>query len=124
MTADGKEVQNILGFAEIDVTLGNQTLEKVRMLVFKNATNPCLVGRDVLAIHPATKTNFEALMNNEAPVQQTSKNRNDELREYLKTGKINKCNTKHCDKSSEDDGDEMDDLMHDNANFKGCWSKN
>ena len=56
MTADGNEVQNILGFAEIDVTLGNQTLEKVRMLVFKNATNLSLVGRDVLAIHSATKT--------------------------------------------------------------------
>ena len=63
-------------------------------------------------------------MKNETPVKQTSKDLDDELREYLKTGKINKCKTKHCDKSSEDDGDEMDDLMHDNANVKGCWSKN
>ena len=86
VTADGNEVQNILWFAETYVTLGNQTLEKVRMVVFKNTTNPCLVGRDVLAIHSATKTNFEALMNNETPVQQTSKDLNDELREYLKTG--------------------------------------
>ena len=31
VTANGKEVQNILGFAEVDVTLGGQTLEKVRM---------------------------------------------------------------------------------------------
>ena len=27
ITADGKEVKYILGFAEVDVTLGNQTLE-------------------------------------------------------------------------------------------------
>ena len=124
VTADGKEVRDILGFAEVDVTLGDQTLEKVRMLVFKNSTNPCLIGRDVLAVHPVTKANFEALMSNETPSQQTSKDLEDELREYLKTGKVNKCKTKHCDKSSEDDGDEMDDLMHDNANVKGCWSKN
>ena len=39
ITVDGKEVKEILGFAEVDVTLGNQTLEKVRMLVFKNSTN-------------------------------------------------------------------------------------
>ena len=104
VTADGKEVQDILGFAEVNVTLGNQTLEKVKMLVFKNSTNPCLIGRDVLAVHPVTKANFEALLSNETPAQQTSLN--DELREYLKMGKVNKCKTKHCDKSSEDDGDE------------------
>ena len=63
-------------------------------------------------------------MNNETPVQQTSKDLNDELREFLKTGKIKNCKTKRCDKSSEDDGDEMYDLMHDNANVIGCWSKN
>ena len=44
VTADGKEVKDILGFADVDVTLGNQTLEKVKMLVFKNSTNPCLIG--------------------------------------------------------------------------------
>ena len=31
---------------------------------------------------------------------------------------------KYCDKSSEDDGDEMEELMYDNSNVKGCWSKN
>ena len=97
ITADGKEVKDILGFAvddildfEADVTLGNQTLEKVRMLVFKNSTNPCLLGRDVLAVHLETKTHFEALMsNNEQPAQQSCKDLNDELREYLRTGKVN-----------------------------------
>ena len=53
----------MLGFAEVNVTLGNHTLEKVRMLVFKNASNPCLIGRDVLAVHPETKIQFNALMN-------------------------------------------------------------
>ena len=74
------------------------------MLVFKNAT--------------------KNVTKNEVPTQQTSKDLNDELREYLKMGKINKYKTKHLDKSIEDDGDEMDDLMNDNANVKGCWSKN
>ena len=124
VTADGKEVKDILGFAKEDVTIGNQTLEKVRMLVFKNSTSPCLIGRDVLAVHPITKANFEALMSNEDPIQPVDKDLNDELREYLRTGKINKCKSKHCDKSSEDDGDEMEDLRHDNSNVKGCWSKN
>ena len=70
VTADGKVFKDILGFAEVDVTIGNQTLEKVKMLVFKNATNPCLVGRDVLAVHPVTKANFEALINNEPQYNQ------------------------------------------------------
>ena len=123
VTADVKEVKDILGFAEVDVTIG-QTLEKVKMLVFKNTTNPCLVGRDVLAVHPVTKANFEALIINDAPVQPLGKDLNDELREYLRTGKIHKCKSKHCDKSSENDGDEMEDLMNNNSNAKGCWSKN
>ena len=123
-TADGKEVKDILGFAEVDVTIGKQTLKKVKMLVFKNASNPCLVGRDVLAVHPVSKANFEALINNDAPVQPLGKDLNDELREYLRTGKIHKCRSKHCDKSSEDDGDEMEDLLYDNSNVKRCWSKN
>ena len=123
--ADGKEFKDILGFAEVDVTIiGNQTLEKFKMLVFKNTTNPSLVGRDVLEVHPVTKANFEAFINNDAPVKPIGKDLNDELREYLKTGKINKCKSKHCDKSSEDDGDEMEDLMYDNSNVKGGWSKN
>ena len=124
ITADGKEVKDILGFANVDVTLGNKTLEKVRMLVFKNSTNRCLIGRDVLAVHPITKANFEALMSNEDPTQLSSKDLNDEFKENLKTGKVNKCKTKHCDKSSKNDGDEMEDLMYDNLNVKGCWSKN
>ena len=73
VTADGTEAKDSLGFAEVDATLGNQALEKVKMLVFKNSTNPCLVGRDVLSVHPVTKANFEALMNNEAPVQPAGK---------------------------------------------------
>ena len=87
VTADGKEEQNVLGFAEVNVTLGNHTLEKVRMLVFKNASNPCLIGRDVLAVHPETKTQFNALMNTQEcecstqqsnNTQQSSKQVNDE----------------------------------------------
>ena len=56
ITADGKEVKDIRRspFAEEDVILGNQKLERVNMLVFKNATNPCLIRRDVLATHPDT----------------------------------------------------------------------
>ena len=91
VTADGKEVKDILGFAELDATIDNQTLEKVKMLVFKNASNPCLVGRDVLAVHPVTKANFEALINNTATVQPSDKDLNDERREYLRTGKTHKC---------------------------------
>ena len=62
-------------------------------------------------------------MSNEAPAQQTGKDLNDELRENLKVGKANKCKTKHCDKRSEDDGDEMGDQMHDNANVKSAGPK-
>ena len=51
ITADGKEVRDILGFTEVDFILGNRNLERVKMLVFKTATNPCLIGRDVLASH-------------------------------------------------------------------------
>ena len=116
VTADGKESKDILGFAEVDVTIGDQTLEKVKTLVFKNATNPFLVGRNVLAEHLFTKANLEALINNDAaPVQPIGKDLNDELREYLRTGKIHRCKAKHCDKSSEDDCNEMEDLMYDNS---------
>ena len=72
-------------------------------------SNPCLIGRDVLAVRPVTKANFKAFMSNEDPIQPVDKDLNDELREYLRTGKINKCKSKHCDKSSEDDGDETED---------------
>ena len=94
------------------------------MLVFKNSTNPCLIERGVLAVHLVTKANFGALMNNEYPTQPLGKDLNDELREYLKTGRINKCKSKHCDRNSEDDGDEIEDLIYDNSKVKGCWSKN
>ena len=99
--ADGKEVKDILGFAEVDVILGNKKMEKVKMLLFKNATYPCLIGGDVFATHPDTKQHFEALLGS----KQTSK-----------TPLINKkilkqssCNIRHCDRSSDDDYDEMDD---------------
>ena len=120
ITADSKEVKDILEFAGVDVTLGNQTLEKVRMLVFKNSTNPCLIRRDVLAVHPVTKVKFEALMSNEGPTLPSCKDLNDEFKDYLKTCKVNKCRTKHCDKSS----NEMEDLMYDNSDVKGCCYKN
>ena len=34
------------------------------MLVFKNVTNSCLIGRDILATHPDTKQHFEAFLGN------------------------------------------------------------
>ena len=36
MTADGKEEKDVLGFAEVEVTLGSQKLTNTRMLIFKN----------------------------------------------------------------------------------------
>ena len=72
VTADGKEVKDMLGFVEADLILGNQKLEKVKMLMFKKVTNPCLIGRDILATHPDTKQHFEALMGNkQSPIVQT-----------------------------------------------------
>ena len=62
VTADGKEVKDLLRFAEVDIILGYQKLERVKTIVFKNSTNPCLVGRDVLATHPDIKQHFEAIM--------------------------------------------------------------
>ena len=105
VTADGKEIKDILGFAEVDLILGNQKLEKVKMPVFKNATNPCLIGRDVLATHPDIKQHFVAIMGK----QEVPKQRN--------------CKTQHCDRSSDDDYDEMDDKYNDNSAVKTCWSK-
>ena len=46
VTAEGNEVKDLLGFTEADVILGNQKQEKVKMLVFKSLTNPCLIGRE------------------------------------------------------------------------------
>ena len=55
ITADGKEVPDVPGYVEADVTLDNYRLKGVKMIVFKRATNPCLIGRDVLAVHPSTQ---------------------------------------------------------------------
>ena len=52
ITVDGKELRDILGFTEVDMILGNQKLVKVKMLVFKNVTNPCLIGMDVAILLP------------------------------------------------------------------------
>ena len=35
-----------------------------------------------------------------------------------------KCKSKRCDRSSDDDHDDMDDLLADSANTKGSWAKN
>ena len=94
MTADGKEVKDVLFFAEVEVTLGNLKLTNARMLVFKNLTNPCLVGRDILSAHPKTKDHFEVLMGRMEDKPQ-------------------------CQNKLDDDNDEMDDLKYDNADFKG-----
>ena len=101
----------MLGFAEADVILGNQKLEKVKMLVFKSLTNPCLIGRDVLATHPYTKQHFEALMGHiQTPI--------------IPTATQKSCKTKHCDRNSFDDYVDEMDRMQDNSKPKGCWSKN
>ena len=112
VTADGKQVKDLLGFAEVDIILGNQKLEKVKTLVFKNATNPCLVGRDVLATHPDIKQHFDAIMG-----KQTTMTKQD-----IPTQST--CKTRHCDRSSDDDYDEMDDKYNDDSAVKGCWAKN
>ena len=62
MTEDGKEVQDVPGYVEADVTLGELRLKGVKMLVFRRATNPCFIGRDVLAVHPSTKDHYQAIM--------------------------------------------------------------
>ena len=41
VTADGMKVKDILGFTEVNEILGNQKLEKLKILFFKNATNRC-----------------------------------------------------------------------------------
>ena len=108
MTADGKEVKDVLGFAEAEVTLGNQKLTNARMYVFKNLTNPCLIGRDILSAHTETKDHFEAIIGKMKD--------NPQIANKLH---IKPCIHQHKDRSSDDDYDEMDDLK-----FKGCWSKN
>ena len=83
------------------------------MLVFKNAANPCLIGRDVLATHSDTKQHFEALMGSKQTPCISKE-----------TPKQSSCNTRHYDRSSDDDYDEMDDKFNDNSATKGCWAKN
>ena len=112
VTADGKEVKDLLGFAEVDIILGDQKLERVKTLVFKNATNPCLIGRDVLATHPDIKQHFEAIIGRHKPLKKQE------------VPKQSDCKTRHCDRSSDDDYDEMDDKYNDNLAVKGCWAKN
>ena len=113
MTADGKEVKDVLGFAEVEVTLGNQKLNNATMLIFKNLTNLCLICRDILSAHPETKDHFEAIM---VKIEDKS-----QIPNKLK---IKPYDNQHKDRSSDDDYDEMDDLKYDNADVKGCWSKN
>ena len=116
VTAEGNEVKDLLGFTEADVILGNQKQEKVKMLVFKSLTNPCLIGRDVLATHPDTKQHFEALMGcDQSPIVP---------RDRRETATQRGCKTKHCDRSSDDDFDDEIDRTQDNSKVKGCWSKN
>ena len=67
ITEDGKEVQDVPGYVETYVTLGEHELKGVRMLVFKRVTNPCLIGRDVLAVHPSTKDHYQAMMGETRP---------------------------------------------------------
>ena len=62
ITVGGKEVPDVAGFMEANVTLDNHKLKGVRMIVFKRATNPCLIRRDVLAVHPTTQDYFLAMM--------------------------------------------------------------
>ena len=55
ITAEGKEVPDVPGYVEADVTLDNYRLKGVKIIVFKRATNPCLIGRDVLSVLPTTQ---------------------------------------------------------------------
>ena len=54
MTADGKQAWDILGFLEEDIKFSHRKIEKMMILIFKNAKKS-LLGRDVLATHPDTK---------------------------------------------------------------------
>ena len=92
---------------------GNQKME---MLVFKNATNPCLIGRDVLATHPVTKQHFKALKGNKQTPTTPSKNK--------EVPKQRECKKRHCERSSDDGHDEMNDMMYENSATKGWWAKN
>ena len=67
ISADGKEVPDVPGYVEADVTLDNHRLKGVKMIVFKMATNPCLIGRDVLAVHPTNQDHCLAMMGLKKP---------------------------------------------------------
>ena len=60
------------------------------MLVFKRATNPCLIGRDVLAVHPSTKDHYQAMMGvtrpNKLPLKQNHNIDNNNNEESENTG--------------------------------------
>ena len=115
VTADGNELKDLLGFVEADIIQGNRKLENLKMLVFKSLTNPCLIGREVLAKHPDTKQHFEALMGiKQSPIIQTN-------RKETPTQKV--CKTRHCDRSSDDDFYDEMDRTQDNSKTKGRWSK-
>ena len=47
------------------------------MIVFKRASNPCLIGRDVLSIHPATQEHFLAMMGLKKPKSPSTSQTND-----------------------------------------------
>ena len=49
------------------MALDNYRLKGVRMIVFKRATNTCLIGRDVLSVHPSTQDHFLAMMGLKKP---------------------------------------------------------
>ena len=68
---------------EADVTLDNHKFKGVRMIVFQRATNPCLIGRDVLAIHTTTQDHFLAMMGLKKPKAPTTlpANNNEEKEE-------------------------------------------
>ena len=94
MTADGKEVKDVIGFAEVEVTLGSQKLTNARMLFFKNLTNPCLIGRDILSAHPETKDHFEAIIG-----------KMEDKPQIPNKLPIKPCSHQHKDRSSDDDYD-------------------
>ena len=80
ITAVGKAVPDVPGYVEADVTLDNYRLKGIKMIVFKRATNPCLIGRDVLSVNPSTQDHFLAIMGLKKPKVLTTLpiNRNNE----------------------------------------------
>ena len=68
-----------------------------------------------LATHPDTKQRFEALMGNKQIPTTQSKSK--------EVTKQRGSKTRHCDRSSDDDHDKMNDMMYDNSASKGCWAK-